>query len=183
MCGEPIWVNLSKKKKKRNSFIAHWSADRLDEKVKVPSLKNGSEPKKTMKGGSLPSLPRDSLVPCPLPSKGALDSSLCLYKVQCEFTQTPAQQSLGFRDSKCLASLLVRSDILRLHTVMEFPSREIQFSCSIQTLSLRVSAINNYKTETNKRYKYWKGYILIFAISMSVDLGNPKLTAKLLEAI
>lgn len=90
---------------------------------------------------------------------------------------------LGFRDSKCLASLLVRSDILRLHTVMEFPSREIQFSCSIQTLSLRVSAINNYKTETNKRYKYWKGYILIFAISMSVDLGNPKLTAKLLEAI
>lgn len=80
--GKPIWVHLSKKNNnKGNSFIAHWSANRLDEKVKLLSLKNGSELKETMKGGSSPSLPRDSLVPYLKPSKGALDPSLCLYKV------------------------------------------------------------------------------------------------------
>lgn len=70
-----MWVNLSKKKKKRNLFRGLWAADRLDEQAKVLSAENGSEPRETMKGDASPSLLRGQPGSVPRPSKGALDSS------------------------------------------------------------------------------------------------------------
>ena len=87
---EPIWVNLSKKKKGKNSFVGHWAADRLDEKANVPSLENGSEPKETMKGESSPSLPRDSLVQGQCHQREHWTLLYIFIKSWWEFTQLPA---------------------------------------------------------------------------------------------
>lgn len=83
-------LDYLKQKKKKNSFIRDWAADRLDEKAKVPSLENGSEPKEIMKGDLLPSLPRDSLVQFQCHQREHWTLLYMFIKSQCDFSQTPA---------------------------------------------------------------------------------------------
>lgn len=93
-------TSLGSLKQKRNSFIGHWAADRLDKKAKVPNLENGSEPKATVKRESWPGLPGDSLVQ----RQGRQSEPWTLLDVfiksQCVCSQTPAHEPLGFRESR-----------------------------------------------------------------------------------